>query len=68
MEEKWSPQERAQVDNFLALSVIGSPATIKTKLEAIVEELKVDEFIFTNDLYDSEKRHHVLEILMAIKK
>jgi luciferase family oxidoreductase group 1 len=68
MEGKWSPQEKAQVDNFLALSVIGSPATIKTKLEAIAEDLAVDEFIFTNDLYDSEKRHHALEILMAIKK
>lgn len=67
MDGKWSPQEKAQVDNFLALSVVGSPTTIKQKLETVVNDLGVDEFIFTNDLYDSEKRHHALEILMSVK-
>lgn len=67
MDGKWSPQEKAQVDNFLALSVIGNAATIKAKLETIVQELAVDEFIFTNDLYDSEKRHRALEVLMETK-
>jgi luciferase family oxidoreductase group 1 len=67
MDGKWSPQEKAQVDNFLALSVVGSPTTIKQKLETVVNDLGVDEFIFTNDLYDSEKRHHALEIIMSVK-
>ena len=59
---------KAQVDNFLALSVIGSPETIKSKLEAIVEDLGVDEFIFTNDLYEAKNRHRALEILMSVKE
>jgi hypothetical protein len=33
----------------------------------IAKQLEVDEFIFTNDVFDSEKRHRALEILMEIK-
>ncbi len=67
MDGKWSPQEKAQVDNFLALSVIGSPHTIKQKLEQFVNDLGVDEFIFTNDVYDTNKRHRALELIMATR-
>lgn len=64
----WSEQERAQVENFLSLSVIGGHVSIRHKLEMIVKELGVDEFIFTNDLYDSEKRQRAIEILMELKR
>ena len=67
MDGLWNEQEKAQVDNFLSLSVTGGPTSIKHKLEMLVKQLGVDEFIFANDLYDSEKRHRALQILMAIK-
>lgn len=67
MDGLWSAQEKAQVDNFLSLSVIGSANTIKHKLEVIAAQLNVDEFIFTNDLYDSNLRNKALEILMQTK-
>lgn len=67
MDGLWSAQEQAQVENFLGLSVVGSPITVSHKLSLIAKELNVDEFIFTNDLYESEDRHRALEILMAIK-
>lgn len=68
MKELWSAQEKAQVDNFLSLSVIGGPASIKHKLDMFIKELGVDEFIFTNDLHGTGARHRALEILMEIKK
>ena len=68
MDGLWSEQERVQVENFLSLSVIGGHVSIRHKLEMIVKELGVDEFIFTNDLYDSEKRHRAIEILMELKR
>ncbi|GAA60679.1 hypothetical protein P20652_2545 [Pseudoalteromonas sp. BSi20652] len=68
MDGLWSEQERAHVENFLSLSVIGGHVSIKHKLEMIVKQLGVDEFVFTNDLYDGEKRHRALEILMEIKR
>jgi luciferase family oxidoreductase group 1 len=64
----WSTQEKAQVDNFLSLSITGGPTSIKHKLEMMVQQLGIDEFIFTNDLYETEDRHKALEILMDIKK
>ncbi|MBH0055927.1 LLM class flavin-dependent oxidoreductase [Pseudoalteromonas sp. SWXJZ94C] len=67
MDGLWSEQERAHVENFLSLSVTGGHVSIKHKLEMIVKQLEVDEFIFTNDLFDEEKRHRALEILMEIK-
>jgi hypothetical protein len=68
MDGLWSAQEETYVDNFLGLSVTGGPATIKHRLEMIVKELGVNEFIFTNDLYDLDKRKKALQILMDIKK
>ncbi|MGL5024637.1 MAG: MsnO8 family LLM class oxidoreductase, partial [Shewanella oncorhynchi] len=68
MDGLWSAQEETYVNNFLGLSVIGGPATIKHRLEMIVKELGVNEFIFTNDLYDLDKRKKALQILMEIKK
>ena len=67
MDGLWSEQERAHVENFLSLSVVGGHVSIKHKLEMIAKQLEVDEFIFTNDVFDSEKRHRALEILMEIK-
>ena len=67
MEGLWTEQEKHYVDNFLSLSVLGGPATIKHRLEMIVKQLGVDEFIFTNDLYDTDKRHQALKIVMAVK-
>jgi len=64
----WTAQEKQQVDSFLSLSVTGGPASIKHKLEMIAQQLGVDEFIFTNDLYDAEKRNRALEILMEAKQ
>lgn len=67
MEGLWSMQEKAQVDNFLSLSVTGSADSIKHKLTMISQQLNVDEFIFTNDLYDTQLRHKALEILIQAK-
>lgn len=68
MDGLWNEQEKAYVDNFLALSITGGPATIKHRLEMMVKQLGVDEFIFTNDLYDHDKRCKAIEILAEVKK
>ncbi|CAM4406427.1 MULTISPECIES: LLM class flavin-dependent oxidoreductase [Pseudoalteromonas] len=66
MEGLWNAQEQMQVDSFLGLSVVGSPATVHHKLSMIKRELAVDEFIFTNDLYELNDRKHALEILASL--
>lgn len=66
MDGLWSPQEQMQVENFLGLSVVGAPATIAHKLTMIKNALNVDEFIFTNDVYDLADRKRALEILASL--
>ncbi|MEK0159782.1 LLM class flavin-dependent oxidoreductase [Pseudoalteromonas piscicida] len=66
MEGLWNAQEQMQVESFLGLSVVGSPATVHHKLSMIKRELAVDEFIFTNDLYELSDRKHALEILASL--
>ncbi|MFP3448782.1 LLM class flavin-dependent oxidoreductase, partial [Pseudomonas sp. SIMBA_067] len=41
MDGLWSEQERTHVESFLGLSVTGGPASIKHKLEMIVNQLEV---------------------------
>ncbi|ASD69579.1 LLM class flavin-dependent oxidoreductase [Pseudoalteromonas piscicida] len=66
MEGLWNAQEQMQVESFLGLSVVGSPATVHHKLSMIKRELAVDEFIFTNDLYELSDRKHALEIVASL--
>ncbi|AZG74818.1 LLM class flavin-dependent oxidoreductase [Shewanella livingstonensis] len=68
MDGLWTQQEKSYVDSFLSLSICGGPATIKHRLEVFVEQLGVDEIMFTNDLYDNEHRLRALDILMSVKQ
>lgn len=67
MEGIWSPAEKMSVDNFYAMGQVGSPETVKAGLEELLEKYNVDEFIFTCDIYDTDKRIQNFELLMNIK-
>ncbi|WP_374571621.1 LLM class flavin-dependent oxidoreductase [Acinetobacter sp.] len=67
MQNLWSPAEKMSVDNFYAMAQIGSNSTVKAGLESLLEKYDVDEFIFTCDIYDTDKRIENFERLMQIK-
>ena len=67
MDGLWSPAEKMSVNNFYAMAQIGSPDTVKAGLEMLLEKYDVDEFIFTCDIYDTDKRIENFELLMNIK-
>ena len=56
------------IQNFYAMAQIGSPETVKTGLNKIANQYDVDEFIFTCDIYDTQKRLENFSLLMDIKK
>ena len=68
MEGRWSVSEKMAVQNFLAMAQIGSPETVKKGLENLLEKYQVDEFIFTCDIYDTDKRLENFSLLMDLKK
>ncbi|QFS17650.1 LLM class flavin-dependent oxidoreductase [Acinetobacter indicus] len=67
MDGLWSPAEKMSVDNFYAMGQIGSPVTVKAGLEQLLSRYEVDEFIFTCDVYDTEKRLQNFDYLMQLK-
>ncbi|NHB57156.1 LLM class flavin-dependent oxidoreductase [Acinetobacter sp. 194] len=68
MEGLWNAAEKMSVDNFYAMAQIGSKSTVKAGLKSLLERYEVDEFIFTCDIYDTEKRIQNFDLLMQIKK
>ena len=67
MEGRWSVSEKVAVQNFLAMGLIGSQQTVKLGLEQLLDKYEVDEFIFTCDIYDTQKRLENFSLLMDIK-
>jgi luciferase family oxidoreductase group 1 len=67
MDGLWNVEEELHVKDFLGLAAVGTAAQIKHKLEKLVDELQINEFMFTNDLYDPAKRIAALELLAGIK-
>ena len=68
MGDIWSPIEAMQVSSFLSLAISGSPATARSKLEALLQRYPVQELMFTNDIYDEDKRLHALELLWSLRQ
>ena len=67
MEGLWDLGEELHVKDFLGLSAIGNPQHVKNKLENLVAELNINEFMFTNDLYDPQQPIRSLELLATLK-
>jgi luciferase family oxidoreductase group 1 len=68
MEGRWSPAEEAYVRHQLAGSVVGSPETVRSGLEAVIRETAVDEILVTAQIFDHAARLHSFEIVGDIHK
>ena len=63
IESYWSPSEKAQAARMLARSIIGSPETVRSGIEALVAETSADELIVVSDLYDHTARLRSFELI-----
>lgn len=61
------PQERAAIDDFLAAGVIGGPATVRQRLQALAQVTDADEFMLVCDIYDPVLRLRSLDIAAAAR-
>lgn len=66
MEGRWNPAERAQVDRMTAVSLVGSPSTVRRQLEALSEVTCADEFICTAQLHDHAARVRSFELMADV--
>jgi luciferase family oxidoreductase group 1 len=66
IESYWAPHEKAQVNNLLAYSFVGSRETVRAGLERFIEQTGVDEVIVASAIYDHAARLRSYEILADI--
>lgn len=63
MDGYWTDFEKERVTQMLAVSVYGSPATVKSGLEEIVHETQADELILVSEPYSHEDRVKSVELI-----
>jgi luciferase family oxidoreductase group 1 len=63
MDDLWSPPEQASVQSTLRASIIGDPATVRTKLQTFIDETQADELIVNSLIFDHAARLRSYEIV-----
>ncbi|WP_313760359.1 LLM class flavin-dependent oxidoreductase [Rhizobium sp.] len=66
IETYWSPMEKAQAQQMLARSIIGSPETVRAGLEKLIEETGADELMIVSDVYDHSARLQSFEMIAEV--
>jgi luciferase family oxidoreductase group 1 len=56
MELLWQDWERAAVENKLSAAIVGANATVKSRLEKLVDDTEADEIIIVTDTYEHKDR------------
>ncbi len=59
----WSPQEKAQASQMLAVSIVGSVETVRRGIAQLVERTAADEIMIVSDLFDPAKRLRSFELI-----
>jgi luciferase family oxidoreductase group 1 len=62
MDGLWSPAERRAVEQRTRCAAVGSPETVRRRLEELLDETGADEVIATAQIFDHTARLHSLEI------
>ncbi len=62
----WTASEKAQAAGFLARSIVGSPATVRDGLKALLEETQVDELMIVSDVFDHAERLRSYELIAEV--
>jgi luciferase family oxidoreductase group 1 len=59
------PAARAMLDHLAQASAVGSPATVRQRIEAFVARTEADEIVISGASYDPEARKRSLELTMG---
>ncbi|MNI83511.1 hypothetical protein D3C73_1403250 [compost metagenome] len=68
IERIWSPEEKALIQRQLGFSAIGSPTTVRAKLEEIVQVTHADELIVAAQIYDHSARLRSYELFSKLAR
>ena len=63
IESYWSPAEKTQAMSMLARSIVGSPDTVRSGIDALIAETGADELMIVSDVYDHAARLRSFELI-----
>ena len=65
IDEYWTPQQRAAIEQTLdpRTTIVGSPETVKQKLESFIQETRANELIINSQIFDQQARLRSYEII-----
>ena len=61
-----TPQQSTLLDGILACAAVGSPATVRARLESLIARTDADELILTSQIYDHGARLRSFELAAAL--
>ena len=61
-----SPAERAGMEQMLTVTAVGAPATVRARLNQIVEQTQADELIIAGAVHDHAARKRSYELLAGV--
>jgi alkanesulfonate monooxygenase SsuD/methylene tetrahydromethanopterin reductase-like flavin-dependent oxidoreductase (luciferase family) len=67
MDGRWTPFEQAGVEHAMAYAAIGSPATVRAQLKALIDLTGADELILTAQVFDHQARLRSFEIAADVR-
>ncbi len=65
IESYWSPAEKAQAMSMLARSIVGSPDTVRSGMDALIAETGADELMIVSDVYEHATRLRSFELIAS---
>lgn len=63
IEDYWNPTEKAQVQQMLACSIVGSLDTVRRGMAELVEHTGADELMVVSDIYDPALRRRSFALI-----
>lgn len=66
METYWSPLEKVQAMQMLAISITGGPETVAKGIRQLIERTSADELMIVSDMFDPIKRRRSFELIAEI--
>ena len=64
----WSATEQAGVEHTLAFSAVGSPDTVRQRLEMFIDITQADELIVTAQIFDHAARLHSFDLVHRVRE
>lgn len=68
MDDIWTEDQKAALNQMLSLSFIGSQETIKQDFRDFIKQTRIDEIMIISNIYDQKAKIHSYELFAEIMK